>query len=435
MALSPPLFQFDWIAPPDDMRSDELRATCANLVITVNGECPTLIADTKTNTARRSIQVPMYSIAEWIAFTWWQFHQVKSSERNHSSFLFDSSSGRHLNRTNMRTIGDGYIWPNLSFALSGGLVEVQWSAQRAEDARSDIRYLSSGTEYLPLEVFEEALAALVEAVLTRLDEQGLTATMLHDEWRALRQLDRDEVAFCLACGRLGIDPFSEGADLAGDIEQAFERLEPALLDEFLNAAHPQALLEDLTWVERAGEAADLLLQQEEQRGIDHRLYGLHAQWQLLGSKVRPFEIGYQQARAVRSALQLEPRDCISQSQLPVQSGPQPVSSRNGEFLGLSALAPDRMRVAVISGWPQSETSQRFLQARALWHPIFAGERGHLLLTSSASPTQQITRAFAAELLAPADGIKEMLSGAPASMVADHFGVSELLIDHQIENHP
>jgi len=65
-----------------------------------------------------------------------------------------------------------------------------------------------------------------------------------------------------------------------------------------------------------------------------------------------------------------------------------------------------------------------------------------MISSASMPLQKAERAFAAELLAPADGLKEMLpelSGDTIDLrtvaeLSAHFRVSDLVVEHQLENH-
>jgi len=77
--------------------------------------------------------------------------------------------------------------------------------------------------------------------------------------------------------------------------------------------------------------------------------------------------------------------------------------------------------------------------RALWHRLAADEPS-FLITTAYTERQKIERAFAAELLAPAVGIEAGLDVPPEEavqedlgIVAEHFGVSAILVEHQIDN--
>lgn len=81
---------------------------------------------------------------------------------------------------------------------------------------------------------------------------------------------------------------------------------------------------------------------------------------------------------------------------------------------------------------------RFEYARAIWR--LTQSDGPFLITSARTLTQQAERAFAAELLAPADGIKTLLPPQTSVIdpgtfreIAREFEVQESVVEHQIQN--
>ena len=98
-------------------------------------------------------------------------------------------------------------------------------------------------------------------------------------------------------------------------------------------------------------------------------------------------------------------------------------------------------LAIASGRRMRKETERFQAARVL--ALVAQEQqfgGYALSTSGHTPAQRASRAFAAELLAPADGIESYIGFAPSpddyvaiEECAAHFGVSQLVIAHQLEN--
>jgi hypothetical protein len=297
------IFSFEWVAPPDDMRADELRETCARLEIEVAGQYPTVVQDLKTGSIRRSIFVPLYPLAEWIAYGWWQFLQPLSMDGIESKSNSGRARARDRSRNKMRSAGDGYAWPNLVVGRDGDSIRVSWQADSARDLRFDVRYLASGTELVSLTEFREACSALVDAVIARLDEASIFESKLHSEWEALRRLDDGEVQFSDACGRLGLDPFSDGPDFASEIEDAFSSLSTALFDELIDAADPELLVDDLAWIASSSEQALAHMAAETERDLTDLVRGMD---HVPPSESRPYEIGYQQARLVRSGLGILP---------------------------------------------------------------------------------------------------------------------------------
>ena|SRR5690606_21911435 len=98
-------------------------------------------------------------------------------------------------------------------------------------------------------------------------------------------------------------------------------------------------------------------------------------------------------------------------------------------------------VAAISATARASTARRFLLARALHHWLYVttGDAPQRLLTKGHDWLQASSRAFAAELLAPARGLSRRLSGRAdwgelQEGLAEEFQVNPMVIAHQVENH-
>ena len=89
--------------------------------------------------------------------------------------------------------------------------------------------------------------------------------------------------------------------------------------------------------------------------------------------------------------------------------------------------------------PANETTERFLLARSLFLEANSMVVERRLVTSSHTWDQRASRAFAAELLAPADALRDRINGNSVSsrdvaQYADEFMVDPVLIERQLENH-
>ena len=87
---------------------------------------------------------------------------------------------------------------------------------------------------------------------------------------------------------------------------------------------------------------------------------------------------------------------------------------------------------------RSDGSTRFLFCRALAE-VLLSPVPDTLLTKAHSERQQCNRAFAAEFLAPSAELRERVAGPVVDgddidELATMFGVSSLVIEHQIRNH-
>lgn len=427
------LFAFDWDTGSgvDDMAAPELATTMARLEIKVASNFVTIAEDIRNGSIRRSISVALYPIAEWIVFNWWQLlHNGRLAEETVPSSSH-AEAARKLARHNLRSAADGFVWPSLMIRRDGPLARLDWRADEAAPPGRSIRFVTSGSELVDVGWVEASFTDLVQAVLQRLEEAGVGETPLSKEWGALRALDGDETEFCLACGRLGIDPFSEGVDLAESIEDAFQDLGPTLAWDLFDAAAPARLRQDAAWVQKAlAQAA--VGSSKESRWLDL------TQWRGTAptsfSDRPPYEVGYERARDLRRDLGIEPTDAF-----PVERLPLTISTLANDEPALEGIVGARnadLSAGLVLAWERAGASRRFAAGRALWHLLTV--EGTSLLTTASSCGQRAGRAFAAELLAPAEGIRGFLKSgtgfiAAAARAADHYRVSDLVVRHQFEN--
>lgn len=152
-----------------------------------------------------------------------------------------------------------------------------------------------------------------------------------------------------------------------------------------------------------------------------------------GGSAKPWTRGYEAAQRLRAELgrqatdEFEPSEFISIAL--VDTAPH-------QFEGIEQRDEDGRPAAILAGGREG-VSQRFLVGRALWGAVSAQAREPFLLTATrASEGQQSSRAFAAELLAPAEGIRALVDESGTidiRRLANHFNVDERVVEHQIDN--
>lgn len=427
--------EWDWEAAPS-VKSAELRSTFASLKILVGDEYLTLVEDRESSSSRRTIHCSLYPFAEWIAYNWW-FLLADGRPAGMMNALrvdaaFRSGKRSEWERHCVRGAGEGFLWPNLLIWPEGSYTRLVWRPDRGAAPDRPIRFLASGDAMLDPAEIEETLGGVVEAVLERLIDFGLDATPLAEEWGSIRNADRDEAAYCRAAARLGLDPYSEAAKYEDAIIRAADELDTSFLGELLDAADPARLADDLGWIRSA---------REQLAGYPQRSLalpsGVPVEWFRAwsgmdsGAGIAPWDRGYSGARAFRDFLRIGPAERFD----------------IGEFLtGVVVRSPDRNlhavgggSAAVAIGREQLEDSQRFTLARALWN-ILSKPDSPFLITRARTEQQKAERAFAAELLAPAEGLAKVLGTRLDDAGVDeleraerHYGVSSLIIQRQIEN--
>lgn len=153
-----------------------------------------------------------------------------------------------------------------------------------------------------------------------------------------------------------------------------------------------------------------------------------------GERARPWEVGYERASRLRASLGSEPTAMVDLEDLATVvsvAAPAPPG-----IAGLVDASADTTTVVLSSG--ASRTGQRFSGARALGRRSFDGRQGQMLLRATLRQyAERVERAFAAEFLAPAVGVAELLqqdfTDSAIEKLALHYGVSPRVIEHQVEN--
>jgi IrrE N-terminal-like domain len=428
-------FRIEWEwEPAPSVKTPEHRATWARIEMTVGQEHVTLVEDRDSSSSRRSIYCPLYPLAEWIAYNWWLL-QANSRPAIPLEVLrggFDTwwnSDRDGVRRHCLRSAGDGFLWPNLLIVPEGSETLLRWSPDPTQSLGRGIRYLSHGYKFIASATVSRVLAGVVESVIARLHDQGIADVPLFDEWDTIQQADEDEVQFCLAAARLGLDPYSEAELFEEALVRAGQELSGALLEDFLNAVDPHKIDAGLNWLSAARKSVS------ESVGGQELLVQLREVVRGNGSSQGrlPWQVGWEQARHLREELHAAPGEPIDPSQYMISltraSGDRRLQAMGGT--GRNHRSP-----TVVMGDSVNQNARRFTLSRALWH--FLVDDPVFLVTASYTDRQRVERAFAAELLAPAEGIQQRLSSGTLmeeelDEIAEHFGVSVKVIEHQIRN--
>lgn len=405
---------------PCAAKGDELRATWCRLSIHVGQVPVTRVHDERAQTVREAVYCSAYPLAEWFAFNWWQL--LNESERPSSA----------VERHNLRFAREGFALPNLELFSEDSLVRAIWKPYRPTSA--PVRFLDEGFALLERKAFTAEIQSFLGKVIARLESRGVSHSSLADEWKVIRETPGMEKEFCETAGALGLDPYDLEDKKADEIFSVAKNLSAEMRREFFLAADANALTQQSRWISKC-------LRQLEDYEIKTKLAGKKGLYRTQVSSLTPWQRGYELARKFRKEFGFgSPTKPVSPEKLcGLKKGNLPVI-RVGEEHQLDAVA----RLATDLG-PQvatskeRESSKSYLLARALCEYLCTSSDEAALLTRISSDKQKQNRAFAAELLAPADGIRKLLSGSKIARdeiteVAAHLGVSEWLIEHQVQNH-
>ena len=338
----------------------------------------------------------------------------------------------------LSTIGSGYCWPDITITSDDFSTELACRAW-TDTAHATFRYLGQErTEVILTSAFDSAVDAFIESVLELLPGRDRPDDSLQTLWAEILQERQDPAArkFRRMEARIGADPgereereiealLARAAQLG---EAAFEELAS---DPFVQTDDNGRLLRGRQIEETArrfgspGNPREAVTLHD---APDSGAWGSEPAWRA----------GQSAARALREQEHL---------------GLDPLTDqRLCDLVGVSqqALEPDAAATKVVAFMlchSQSSSvvlrsrnlpGRRFELARLLGDRALVGDGSLVPATSTSSYRQKVQRAFAAELLCPWEAAGPMLpegvSEDDATDVANHFGVSPLLLVNRIVDH-
>ncbi len=442
-------FKIDWV-DAEGVRGPELSATWASLQITAGDSVVTRVLDTRARTVRDFVYVPIYPLAEWLATNWWFLTREFGSPAKEENPDFHRRHSLDANR-------EGYAFPSVEVVSSGSWTHLTWKRDRSPWTK--VEFLEQGEMWIDSEEFGEHCTDLIDRVIRRLVALGVDGTLLQDEWDAIRNADQDETQFCQTAAGLGWDPYALDDHGRNRVFLLADKL-GELLGEAVPAVNTEDPSED--WI-AIGDAVFKTkkirsLPLDRIRSFRHeadRATIAEPQYRYLGPAVlgtfhrsQPWNVGYECAQRLRQHLNLDGQ--------PLPTLPE-LAKALGEDTG--SIRRVTRPPAAASGWPAlvdgiithsddgspafafralRGDSQRFHFCRALGEVLLSPD-ANTLLTRTYSERQQRNRAFAAEFLAPASGLRDRISRTVVDAddidgLAAEFGVSPHVIEHQIKNH-
>ena len=423
-------FKTDWV-DGESIAGPELAATWASLEIRVGDSIITRVLDARAKTVRDFVYVPLYPFAEWVATNWWFLTREISNPTKDADPQFRRRHAIGGSR-------EGYAYPDLQVFPYGSLTCLTWT--RGPSPSTGVEFLDWGELWIDSSEFRDRCSELIDRVIRRLLSLGVEGTLLQEEWEAIQGADRDEAAFCEAAAGLGWDPYDMGDDERLLVVELAHTLSGAMFEEAIAAFDARDLMAECSAITGAiGRAKANGLRCEPLASMDHEISMVSAH--------TPWTAGYDLARELRGALNLDGRPLPSMARIAEAIGEEPAwleqvtepANFEGATLvdGVITRNDDRHPAFAFREFSSNE-SRRFHFCRALAE-VLASPDTDMLITKAHSERQQRNRAFAAEFLAPSAGLKHRVSrpvvdGDDIEELAAVFGVSPLVIVHQVQNH-
>jgi len=411
-------FDHEWV-DADPYPDPVAHRTMAKLTIRVGNTLITEVHDRYLKESRDHIFVPLSQVAEWIVLHWWRllYEPAQASGPQRPGF-----EARH----DLSRAGFGFALPKLALRPLGGLVRVVATPSKPRGAALEFR--GHDEAWLPRDHLETELSSLVEAVLTRLRETGGSFPELEADWRVIQTELEDDREFCQTAALAGLDPYEISDAMADSLVRFWNEAPESVRYDALGSCAADALDALRRWLQQQVEALRETTSGDAWQEIRHRAE--------FGETLdRPWERGYAAARTVRNELDVHPGLLLFSERGSLAIGSRMTTAPSPGILGCVAADSPSCVIA-----RRGYEARRFLIARALGDYLGRVQPGLGVLGKLDSPRQAHSRAFAAELLAPAAWLRREVKGVrqidrgTAVQLAAELQVSPWVVQHQIRNH-
>ena len=431
----------DWLDQPAAADPVE-RRTWAGLRIRVAGRFASRLWDREAASERQTLYIPAFPLAQWLIANCWSvlFEPNVADDVPPSGANASATQRDWLVRHCLRAADAGLMLPRLCLFGSGRGVCAQWTADEP-DAYPNMpgSFVSADWVHLDTVEAEHGLREFVTEVLSQVaDMSDPRVARARANWEAISRAEDGERFFCRAAGMMGLDPYASEDCRPGLLSLLETGLgddpDKPLVQDFLEAGTGETAEAQWQWTTNAEKS--LVLRSAPQE-VSRRL--------AIPDQYRPAKTGCAAARGVREKSGISPVEPVGS----LSDVSQALKLGSLAFVEVNHL-PSR-RVQAVVGWradhtpvvagpvPSRDTSRRFLEARGLYHAIYACDRGVRLATSAHTWDQQASRAFAAELLAPQAALLDAAthssedSEALVSTLSNRYRVSTQVIGYQLEN--
>jgi len=328
-----------------------------------------------------AINTSLLPLSEFLAANWWPllYEPVRPT-------ISDAFRARHRLDSGMR----GYAFPALAL-WSGGesTIFADWSP--FDNPYSTLSFLAPQPEepaQIRRDIVEIALLDLIEAVLER---TGGSANDLFLAWERVRQsiANPDELAYCRAAGRLGLDPYDPDSP---DLSVWAAGVPETLFADISEIVEVNDLQKTSEWLRESDARLKLFPE------INFKYFGNPAADDLNNPA---WMAGYESAELLHAQATVsieEPRRVIDDILGSAISKEGEIGTRGPN--GVSALVQRLTTSAKIGTVARSARQRRFRACAATYLAWTAVDGDERAATDASTRRQQASRAFAAEMVAP-----------------------------------
>lgn len=400
---------------------DPVEASFAKFSIVLN-DLPVTAFHSDKGENGDELDIPLYHLAEWMAENWWALlYEPRKTEESGEDSRF-----RHA----FRSAGRGFVLPDIDiYTVDSRLVQVKAAASRFDFAR--ITLVNAEDATLDRKAVATELENFVDSVAERMSQMNFRTNM-QEVWQAFKSLDEEERYFCQLLGMTGLSPYEDNGSLEDVIERLASNFDKQIATDFCEAASADVFEAAASLLDRSFEDLD--------KATPLDISPLFAIDFLKDyDRGPPYQLGYEAAETVRRAFDIDPAEPQGSRRIFSRLGLDEVVQAEGRddfggavFQGAVCRDDAKTRMTLLRRGFQS---RRFDAARGCFLACCAKREGPRLVTRARVRDQQASRAFAAELLAPAAFLRDRAGQGSLSTdrIAEELDVSPLVIERQARN--
>jgi hypothetical protein len=426
LPLEPDNFSVDiqWPAAPEAGGNPLLDASIARFEIKV-GTTSITSSLTDDGIINDYLTVPAYYLVEWLAQNWWAFlYEPKKLDSSAAETEFRERHWLGIPR-------HGFALPDAMFTPSGPTIEV--SARSSYLRFAQLSFIESCNSVVRTEDVRRQLSLFIETILGRMNERGIKNSEAHDSWKRVTETSAEEESYCRLLGSMGLSPYIAHPEIDQALDGISDVITTSVLEDLCEAS-------TLSNFKRAAEFTSQIsniLASSETLDVSPFVKITKPE----DNMQRAYEWGYNAAAHARNALGISNDDPNGRVEFFRKLGIEPKAARD-IGTAVSTVFPiqaavsreqKQMKLALSSG-----TDKDFSAARASFLAWVSGDSSRLV-TTARTRQQRASRAFGAELLAPAAFLRKRLgrdrdvSPFTLDKVSNEIGVASTIVRLQAQN--
>lgn len=427
LSIEPDEFTVDvqWPSAPEAGGNDALDSSLARFEIKAGDASLTsfLTDDGLKNT---HLTVPTYYLVEWLAQNWWSFlYEPRKDDRSDADSEFRSRHWLGIPR-------NGFALPDLMFVPSGDTMEAITRQSYLRFAH--LSFTEATNTIVRTKDVRDQFGNFIETVLAHMSEQGVRDSDAHKAWKKVVDTSSDEELYCRLIGSMGLSPYVEHPAIDEALEGIADQVSGSVLADLCDASTLSSFARAAEFTKRISEALDKSSSIELEPVLKTKKPEDNVR--------QAYEWGYIAASEARRALGIPHDKPDGRREFFSKLGFDPNTSSDlgnpvSSIFPIQAAvsrAQKTMKLALSSG-----TDKEFSAARASFLAWTSNDNCSRLVTTARTREQRASRAFGAELLAPAEFLKKRLgkeldvSPFTLDKVSDEIGVASTIVRLQARN--